>query len=49
MAEALGYPGADALMADVARAARTVAWIADEGWDRVDVVPRRPDRAAGPL
>ncbi len=28
--------GADELMADVARAARTVAWIGDEAWDRVE-------------
>ena len=36
VAEALGYPNADALMADVARAARTVAWIADEAWGRTE-------------
>jgi [protein-PII] uridylyltransferase len=34
VAAALGR-GADELMAAIARAARTVAWIADETWDRV--------------
>lgn len=34
VAEALGYESADTLMAAVARAARTVAWIADEAWGR---------------
>ena len=34
VAAALGTT-ADGLMADVARAARTVSWIADEAWDRV--------------
>ncbi|HET9770416.1 MAG TPA: [protein-PII] uridylyltransferase, partial [Acidimicrobiia bacterium] len=31
----LGYGDADALMADVAAAARTIAWISDETWDRI--------------
>ncbi len=34
-AVAAGKPSADALMADIAAAARTVAWIADEAWGRV--------------
>jgi [protein-PII] uridylyltransferase len=33
---AAGYASADALMADVAAAARTVAWIADEAWGRFE-------------
>lgn len=36
VAEALGHDDADALMATVARAARTVAWIADEAWARTE-------------
>ena len=34
-AEAAGQDSADALMAEIAAAARTVAWIADEAWGRV--------------
>jgi [protein-PII] uridylyltransferase len=34
-ATAAGAASADALMADIAAAARTVAWIADESWGRV--------------
>ena len=34
-AAAAGAPSADAFMADIAAAARTVAWIADESWGRV--------------
>jgi [protein-PII] uridylyltransferase len=30
-----GYPDADTMMADVAAAARRIAWIADEAWGRV--------------
>jgi [protein-PII] uridylyltransferase len=30
------YPSADALMSDVAAAARTIAWVADEAWGRFD-------------
>jgi [protein-PII] uridylyltransferase len=50
VAAALGHADADALMAAVAEAARTVAWVADETWDRV--VSRagdRPDADAGPV
>jgi len=31
----LGYSDADALMAEVAAAARTIAWTSDETWDRI--------------
>jgi [protein-PII] uridylyltransferase len=31
----LGYGDADALMAEVAAAARTIAWTSDETWDRI--------------
>ncbi|MET0148066.1 MAG: [protein-PII] uridylyltransferase [Acidimicrobiales bacterium] len=55
VAEALGYEGADALMADVSRAARTVAWIADEAWGRTESALAGPtgrlarsDRQLGP-
>jgi [protein-PII] uridylyltransferase len=34
-ARAAGVPSADALMAEIAAAARTVAWISDEAWGRV--------------
>jgi [protein-PII] uridylyltransferase len=34
-ASAAGMPSADALMAEIAAAARTVAWISDEAWGRV--------------
>jgi [protein-PII] uridylyltransferase len=35
VAEDLGYSDADALMADVVAAARTIAWTSDETWDRI--------------
>jgi len=35
VADDLGYPGADALMAAVAGAGRTIAWWSDDGWRRV--------------
>lgn len=35
-AAAAGADSADAFMADIAAAARTIAWIADEAWGRVD-------------
>ena len=35
-AAAAGADSADAFMADIAAAARTIAWIADETWGRVD-------------
>jgi [protein-PII] uridylyltransferase len=43
VAAALGDPDADALMARVAAAARTVAWIGDEAWHRLS------SSLAGPL
>ena len=43
VAAALGYADADALMADVAAAARTIAWTSDD-----DVAPDRRRRSAGP-
>ena len=40
-----GTPAADALMADVAAAARTIAWIADEAWGRFErPLGGEPDR-----
>jgi len=36
VAAALGLDDADVLMAEVSRAARTVAWIADEAWARTE-------------
>ena len=38
-AVAAGHANADVLMADVAAAARTVAWIADEAWGRFERPP----------
>jgi [protein-PII] uridylyltransferase len=35
-AEAAGEESADTFMADIAAAARTIAWIADEAWGRID-------------
>ncbi|HEX6419263.1 MAG TPA: [protein-PII] uridylyltransferase [Acidimicrobiales bacterium] len=36
VADALGYPDADALMRAVARAARTIAWTSDDAWARIE-------------
>lgn len=36
LAKSLGLPSADALMALVASAARSVAWISDESWSKVE-------------
>jgi [protein-PII] uridylyltransferase len=36
VAAALGYDDADGLMAAVAKAARSIAWISDEAWGRTD-------------
>ena len=36
LADALGYPDADALMGAVALAARTIAWTSDDAWHRID-------------
>ncbi|MBW3555926.1 MAG: [protein-PII] uridylyltransferase [Actinobacteria bacterium] len=35
VAEVLGFPGADELMAEVSAAARTIAYTSDDGWERV--------------
>jgi [protein-PII] uridylyltransferase len=55
VAAALGYDSADLLMADVAKAARTIAWISDEAWDRTASMLAGPtgrlartDRQVGP-
>ncbi len=44
-----GWSNADALMADVAAAGRTIAWLCDENWGRA-VAPavKEPDRAVAP-
>lgn len=42
VAARLGYGDADALMAAVAAAARCIAWISDETWDRIDSSLRGP-------
>jgi [protein-PII] uridylyltransferase len=36
LADALGYPDADALMRAVAQAARTIAWTSDDAWARIE-------------
>ena len=43
VADALGYDDADALMSDVAGAARTIAWITDATWFSIErsIEPRR--------
>ena len=55
VAAALGDPDADALMARVSAAARTVAWTSDESWERISSSLRGPsgrvaaaDRPLGP-
>ncbi|MEY2570942.1 MAG: [protein-PII] uridylyltransferase, partial [Acidimicrobiaceae bacterium] len=55
IAAALGDADADALMARVASAGRSIAWISDEGWRRASVLLRGPlsrragrDRVIGP-
>jgi [protein-PII] uridylyltransferase len=48
-AAAGGWRDADALMADVAAAGRTIAWLCDENWGRaVATVVSEPDRAVAP-
>jgi len=42
VAEALAYESADALMHDVASAARTIAWRSDDAWARIDSALRGP-------
>jgi [protein-PII] uridylyltransferase len=55
VAEALGEPDADALMANIASAARSIAWTSDDAWRRVRSSLRGPlgrvgrrDRAVAP-
>ena len=48
VADDLGYADADALMAEVAAAARTVAWASDDAWARIDSALAGPrGRSAG--
>ena len=48
-AAAGGWRDADELMADVAAAGRTIAWLCDENWGRaVALVASEPDRAVAP-
>jgi len=44
----LGYADADALMAEVAAAARTIAWTSDETWDRILSSVKGPRGRSGP-
>ena len=48
IAEAGGWGDADALMADVAAAGRTVSWLCDEAWNRVLERDPEIDRAIAP-
>jgi [protein-PII] uridylyltransferase len=44
-----GWRNADDMMADVAAAGRTIAWLCDENWGRaVETVVSEPDRAVAP-
>lgn len=48
-AAAGGWSDADALMADVAAAGRTVAWLCDENWGRaIETADVEPDRPVAP-
>jgi [protein-PII] uridylyltransferase len=47
VAEALRYTDADALMAALADAARTLAWVNDDGWRRLESWLAGPPRRAG--
>jgi [protein-PII] uridylyltransferase len=47
-ATAGGWRDADDLMADVAAAGRTVAWLCDENWGRAIETASTPDRAVAP-
>ena len=44
----LGFADADALMAEVAAAARTIAWTSDETWDRIASSLRGPSGRSAP-
>jgi [protein-PII] uridylyltransferase len=48
VAAALAMPDADALMARVATAARTIAWTGDETWDRIASSLRGPSGHSAP-
>ena len=50
VAKACGYRSADALMASLSNAARSIAWVGDEVWARVLAAsePSRPDVAVAP-
>ncbi len=45
----LGYSDADALMAEVAAAARTIAWTSDETWDRILSSVKGPRGRSAPV
>jgi [protein-PII] uridylyltransferase len=47
VAAALGYPDADGLMAGLATAGRTVAWVNDDGWRRLESWLSGPARRGG--
>jgi [protein-PII] uridylyltransferase len=50
VAAAAGYGGADVMMAEVAEAARSVAWITDDLWSRLARLGLDPDRRrVGPV
>lgn len=42
LASACGYSSADALMSSLSSVGRTVAWVGDEVWARVDAARRKP-------
>lgn len=44
VAESLGFSDADSLMADLSAAARTIAWVSDELWARVELALEPPSR-----
>ena len=48
VAEELGFESADALVHDLARAAREIAWIAGDVWSRVNDLLGRTDAKASP-
>lgn len=50
VARRCGYRSADALMAAISNAGRTVAWVTDELWGRVELeqAPHPPDRLLAP-
>ncbi len=44
VAEALGHGSRDAMMAEIADAARTIAWVSDDAWQRVGAALRNGPR-----